>query len=666
MLTQFLSTMTTIRYANSPDEMIREQYKSLTRLVPVLYLVCLFACIAIVVAFSNGAPAWLGRWIPLSLGVVMLVRHRYWVSRRGTEETADIAAIRRDMRGTEFLGPALATGFSIYSVAMLGYASNEFEESLLVVTVWITAIASAFCLAVLPLASTLVVAGAALPLILAFGTSGNPQMMVLAGLFTIISAMMIFMLHNSFRTFSEILSSRTQMVEKQRQTEAARQAVTQMAYTDALTDLPNRRHFERMLSERVALSEGQPNKFIVGMIDLDGFKPINDVYGHVVGDEVLVEAARRIRRAMSDIGTAARVGGDEFAIIVDHHDDVETAGLIARKLRDVFHDPITIGAITTRLSCSCGFSMYPASGHDAARLIDRADMALYRAKAQDRGGFAIFSASFEDAACERAMIEQELRHAIAGDQLTVHFQPILDLAHSHLVGFEALARWNHPKMGQVSPAVFVPIAEQTGLIDLMTTALLRKAARIAARWPSHLVLSFNLSAYQLDKPNAGLKIIGILAECGLPPHRFEAEITETAILRNISASRATIEALKAAGVRISLDDFGTGFSSLSHVKDLPLDKIKIDKSFVDRVCTDEKIGNIVRSIINMCEFLDLACVAEGIERKDQLDFLKDNNCSGGQGYLFSRPIPTDRVDTLLDEIAERVANGKPATTAKAA
>jgi predicted signal transduction protein with EAL and GGDEF domain len=184
MLTQFLSTMTTIRYANSPDEMIREQYKSLTRLVPVLYLVCLFACIAIVVAFSNGAPAWLGRWIPLSLGVVMLVRHRYWVSRRGTEETADIAAIRRDMRGTEFLGPALATGFSIYSVAMLGYASNEFEESLLVVTVWITAIASAFCLAVLPLASTLVVAGAALPLILAFGTSGNPQMMVLAGLFT--------------------------------------------------------------------------------------------------------------------------------------------------------------------------------------------------------------------------------------------------------------------------------------------------------------------------------------------------------------------------------------------------------------------------------------------------------------------------------------------------
>lgn len=359
MLGQFLRPIAKVMFNGGTEEMMREQYKSLTRLVPFLYIVCLLACLAIVTAFASGAPHWLSLYLPGGLGVVMIVRYRYWMRRRGTENTADLAQIRRDMRGTEFLGPALAFGYSCYAVLMMSYAGNPFQQSLLVVTVWITAIASAFCLSALPLASFLVVGGAAGPLIVAFALSGNTQMIILSGLFTIISGMMIFMLHNNFSTFSEILDSRTQLVEKQRQTEAARQAVTQMAYTDVLTGLPNRRAFERMLSERVSLADTEPRVFTVGMVDLDGFKPINDVYGHVVGDEVLVQAADRISRAMQGTGAVARVGGDEFAVIVDDLDSAGEIGALALKLKTAFFEPIRVGRSRRAFPAPADFRSIP-------------------------------------------------------------------------------------------------------------------------------------------------------------------------------------------------------------------------------------------------------------------------------------------------------------------
>ena len=664
MITRLQRAVASLMITASSEDMVREQYKTLTRMIPFLYTVCFATSLALMATFTSGAPQWLAFWLPGTISVLMIIRRRHWLKLRGTEYTADIATVLGNMRSTQILGPIFTFVFSCVGVLLMGYA-NPYQESLCVVAIWVTAIASAFCLSVLPIASILVVVSAAIPLIVAFVYSGDFNMIVMAGIFTVVSGMMIYMLHDSFQRFAEILNSRSLINERQQQTELARQAVTEMAYTDALTGLPNRRAFERMLSERVARSAVSTGRFAVGMIDLDGFKPINDAYGHLTGDEVLMQASSRLKEAMDGFGVVARVGGDEFAILADGIDSPDEIGALALRLSHAFETPIVVGAIITRLSCSCGFSTYPDSGQDSSRLIDRADMALYRAKAEHRGSYCIFSSSLETAAVERASIEQELRIAIANNMLDMHFQPIIDLKSGRLNGFEALARWNHPHLGQVSPAVFVPIAEQTGLVEAMTDNLLLKAARIAALWPPDLMLAFNLSAYQLDKPSAGLKIIKTLAEAGLPAHRFEAEITETAILRNIDASRRTIEMLKAAGANVSLDDFGTGYSSLSHVKDLPLDKIKIDRSFVDLVCSDEKIGNIVRSIINMCAFLELNCVAEGIEREDQLGFLKDNNCAGGQGYLFSRPVPQDRIAEILSESAEHNAR-EDARAAKAA
>jgi predicted signal transduction protein with EAL and GGDEF domain len=383
------------------------------------------------------------------------------------------------------------------------------------------------------------------------------------------------------------------------------------------------------------------------------------VHGHRVGDSVLVETAARLSSFIAGRGQAARMGGDEFAVIVEGVASEEDVLAFAEDMQKIFVTPIAInGGALVQLSSCCGFAIYPASAMNADELINQADIALYKSKAQERGCASVFTADYQNTVLERARIEQGLRLAVSARALAVHFQPIVDPGSGRVTGFEALARWRDADLGQVSPAIFIPIAEKIGLIEQLTDDLLRKATAIAATWPEHLVLAFNLSAAQLVKPGAGLKIISILGEAGLPPHRFEVEVTETALMKNVAEARRTLECLKAANIRASLDDFGTGYSSLSQIKDLPLDKIKIDKSFIDKICCDTKIASLVRAIISMCENLEVQCVAEGIEERLQLDALKAGGCTLGQGYLFSRPIPNEQIAALLartDEAAGRAA-----------
>ncbi|HRJ69920.1 MAG TPA: EAL domain-containing protein [Beijerinckiaceae bacterium] len=628
--------------------LLREQYISLTRLVPVLYTVVIIATVAISIAFTGTGPAWLVNWIPAAMLVVVVLRLRYWLKARAKATTQDVAIMKRDIRGTTILGPALTLGFTLIGIGLMPYA-DTYQQSLAVVAIWITAVASAFCLAALPNASLMIVVSAGVPLSISFLWSGNDLMMMLAGVFAVVTGLVVYMLRENYAAFREIVMSRFEIDEKHRSAEEARKAATVMAYTDFLTNLSNRRHFEVLLNDRVSSHSLAEKPFAVGILDLDGFKPINDVHGHGVGDSVLFEVASRLALAMNGRGRAARMGGDEFAVLAEGIASEDEALALAAHIRDALSQPYQIGpGLTAEMTCSMGFALYPSSSINPARLIDHADMALYQCKARQRGSAAVFSAEHEDAAVERAQIEQGLRRAIAEKALTVYFQPIVDLSSGRLTGFEALARWRDPVLGYVSPAVFIPIAERAGLIEALTDDLLYKAARAAASWPDNLVLSFNLSADQLVKESAGLRIVKILADAGLPPHRFEAEVTETAIMRDIAAARRTLESLKSAGARVALDDFGTGYSSLSQIKDLPLDKVKIDKSFVDQIVNDPKMRNLVRAIISMCDNLELRCVAEGIEQEDQLTALQSGGCASGQGYLFSRPIPIDEVRALIE------------------
>ncbi len=602
----------------------------------------------------NTAPIKVTLIFPMPLLCVVLFRLHYWWKARRYVDQRDIQTIRRDILGTAILGPSLTLGFTLIGVYSI-LSGDTVTKLLVLVVIWVVSVSSAFCLFVLPRVAILVVIAASAPLTLAFIYQGTEITMMLALVTVIVSGLISYILRENFKNFTEIVQSRSVIAEKHRQAEVARDAATAMAFTDPLTGLSNRRHFHVVLDQRTHDETLRSTPFAVGMLDLDRFKPVNDVYGHTAGDSVLRQVAERLASAMQGRGCLARMGGDEFAVIVESVGTATEAIASGRELQSCFSKPFSLGTRSVNLKATCGFCLHTSSGDDPNRLLDRADMALYRVKAKELGGIAVFDADDETLALERAKIEHALRSAVAVDAIDVHFQPIIDLNTGRIRGFESLARWTDPELGAVSPSVFIPIAEQIGLIEELTGFLLRKAARIAAKWPESVLLSFNISADQLSKQDAGPAIVAILHECGLPPTRFEAEVTETAIMKDLLNAKKTINCLRASGIRISLDDFGTGYSSLSQIRALPLDQIKIDKSFVDDICRDRRIATLVRSLIDMCKGLDLACVAEGIERQNQLDALKLNGCDCGQGYLISRPVPADEANRLVGERARHAA-----------
>jgi diguanylate cyclase (GGDEF)-like protein len=455
------------------------------------------------------------------------------------------------------------------------------------------------------------------------------------------------MLSVNYQAFVGRIRSRFLGSQTHRAAEDAAKATTAIAHTDDLTGLPNRLWLQSSLVARVEKGRLNAEPFAVGLLDLDGFKPINDIHGHAVGDAILVAVANRLASAIEGRGQAARMGGDEFAVVCDGVGAPDEALAVGKELQAIFAAPFVVDQLSIHLNCTFGFALFPASADEADQLVRLADVALYRAKANRRSDVGVFDVSDENAAIERATLEQALHRAVAEGTIGVEFQPIVDLATGRVSGFESLARWRDPRLGTIPPSVFIPIAEEIGLIEALSRDLLRKAASAAALWPDDVSLSFNLSAEQLSKPDAGDEIVAALDELGFPASRFEIEVTETAIMKNIEAARATIDTLRAAGVRVALDDFGAGYSSLSQVRDLTLDKIKIDRSFVDRVCQDAKIASLTRAIVDLCRRLDLPCVAEGIESPDQLAELTLGGCAGGQGWLFARAMPEGMVASFL-------------------
>lgn len=626
----------------------REQYRTLTRLVPVLYLVVFAATIALMFATRDKVPAVVRFLLPSPLILVIAFRLRYWLRARSRVEYLDVRVIRKDIALTWKIGPILSFSFTLIGIFAMHNGENM-QQPLEAVAIWIVAVTSAFCMFALPRAAVLIIVTSTIPLSLSFLIQDNGLLKVFALLLPVVALVIIYMMRENFGTFSEIIRSRAVIAEKHRLAQESKEMATKMAYTDYLTSLPNRRHFEILLSSRMQTRGNDNKQLAVGMVDLDGFKPVNDAHGHGVGDEVLKQVSERLANVMKGHGHLARMGGDEFGLIGIGIGDPLAATALGQKIQSAFDEPFLVESFSLRLTCTCGFALYPSSGDDPDRLIDRADMALYRAKASERSGIAVFNTDDECSALQSALLEQALRKAVANGVINVYFQPIIDLASGCAIGFEALARWHDPQLGSIPPTVFIPIAERIGVIEQLGESVLRKAAYIAAQWPEHLILSFNLSAEELSKPDAELRIIAIINECGLAPERLEVEVTETAIMKDLASARRTIGGLKAAGIHVSLDDFGTGYSSLGHIRDLPLDKVKIDKSFVDHIGIDPRTSSLVQSIVDMCGRLELRCVAEGIEQLNQRDELERIGCNSGQGYFFARPLPAHSVQEYIDK-----------------
>jgi diguanylate cyclase (GGDEF)-like protein len=430
-----------------------------------------------------------------------------------------------------------------------------------------------------------------------------------------------------------------------------------LARHDPLTGLPNRRCFTERLEEALRQITYDGRRAAVLVLDLDGFKPINDLYGHAAGDEALVAFAERISSTIPSGVILARIGGDEFAIIQPKISSLDDTTRLARRIIGALAEPFAVAATETTLGVGIGIVVAPDDGIHSEELVRRADLALYRAKAEGRSNIRFFEVEM-DAHLERRMrIERELRAAISANVIVPHYQPLISLEGNRLIGFEALARWERQDSDPIGPEEFITIAEESGLIGQLGDQLLRSACLEANHWPADLILSFNISPMQLRNQSLGLRILSILGETGLNPRRLELEITESALVSNMGVARQVIIGLREAGVRVAIDDFGTGYATMSQLLELRFDKIKIDRSFVTRLGSDPESAVIIRAILGLATGFGMTTTAEGIEENSQLVFLRQSGCLQGQGYLFSKPVPASQIPALLGTFEPAAAVG---------
>ncbi|GJD97635.1 putative bifunctional diguanylate cyclase/phosphodiesterase [Methylobacterium iners] len=433
----------------------------------------------------------------------------------------------------------------------------------------------------------------------------------------------------------------------------AERHIHDLAMHDALTDLANRRGFTGALDTAVAEARTSGRTLTLLTLDLDRFKPINDLYGHGAGDAVLREVAARLTRLVPAGGTAARLGGDEFAVLLTQTAIEDVSG-VSRRIADALHEPIRSATLPNpvQIGVSIGIASHPSDAADATTLLTHADLALYRAKNEGRGSIREFEPGMVLETRERGAIEIEVGRAIADGQIVPHFQPLVDLRTQQVIGFEVLARWPHPERGMIGPDVFIPIAQRAGLITDLTLSILRQACQVAARWSVPLPIALNIAPEQLQDRWLPEKLLGVLAEQGFPAGRLEIEITENALVADFETARRVIASLKNQGVRIALDDFGSGCSSLSHLSQLPIDKIKIDRSFVKSITTHPQSATIVSAIIGLSRSLSMTTIAEGIEEPALVDHLLTLGCDLGQGFLFSRPLCAQDTGILVQNLAD--------------
>ena len=439
--------------------------------------------------------------------------------------------------------------------------------------------------------------------------------------------------------------------------------ITHLAHYDALTDLPNRALFhERLKAELADIAPGE--QLAVHYIDIDEFKSVNDSLGHLIGDELLKSVAASLSRCVMAPDFVARLGGDEFAIVQTAVKSAADVTDLVDRVFDAIREPFECFGHELTTDASIGIALAPEHGVDLDQILKNADLAMYAAKSAGRRTYRFFEPDMDAQVKARRKLELDLRQAIADEALEVYYQPCVSLASNAITGCEALVRWRHPERGMISPAEFIPIAEETGLINQLGEWVLTTACAQAATWPGEINLAVNVSPVQFRSGTLALKIVAALAASGLPASRLELEITEAVLIRDDEAALAILHQLRRIGVRIALDDFGTGYSSLSYLQRFPFDKIKIDRCFVNDIAEANGSSGIVRAVVNIAAERHMTTTAEGVETQQQLELLRALGCSEMQGFLFSPPKPAADVRQLLLSRLERRSAEQPPSPAR--
>ncbi|HJV45334.1 MAG TPA: EAL domain-containing protein [Bacillota bacterium] len=454
-------------------------------------------------------------------------------------------------------------------------------------------------------------------------------------------------LANRVNVMSERLESNT------RELQVSRDQMRFQAHHDPLTGLPNRLSLNNHLNQLFHHDVEKP--FGLLFLDIDRFKNINDTLGHSVGDQLLIEVAERLKKKICQSGNVYRLGGDEFTIVFDEV-DLSEIDLLNQSILDVFYQPFILEGQEYFVTASIGVSVYPDNGTNAETLIKNADSAMYFAKDQGGNRYKVYTDSLHDKTSEMIFIENSLRKALSQEEFLLHYQPKMDIISGEMTGVEALLRWNHSTLGSVSPALFIPISEEIGIISEIGEWVLRKACLQIKHWHDlgyHIRIAVNLSIYQFREGNIVQLVKQVLAETGVDPAFLELEITESMSIFNQDFVIKRLHELRELGIQISIDDFGTGYSSLNYLHRLPVDKLKIDRSFVNNISKGKENIHIVKAIIAMAHSLNLRVIAEGVETLEQLEFLKQNGCHEGQGFYFSKPVTPEEIESYLKQLNKR-------------
>ncbi|WP_193336483.1 putative bifunctional diguanylate cyclase/phosphodiesterase [Devosia beringensis] len=617
---------------DDPD-LVLAQARALSRQVPLMYVTVVVNTLILGATHIGTAPDALTLYVPAILTVSSVLRILHWWQARGALQ--DLARARQSLRQMMRVMPVLSLGFTLWTIGLLPYG-DPYQQSQVVFFCGITTIACMFCLMHVR-AAALTMGGLTLfPFIIVMLTMGNVVLTAIAlNLVAVVAAMLIILLGN-YRDFSALVSSRSAMAHKQAETQRLSDENDRLANVDPLTGLPNRRWFYRRLNAMLDEASRNDVRLAVARVDLDGFKSINEIFGQITGDHVLAEVGRRIVTLCPPGALVARLEADNFALILSGPLPTEALESLGRVMCHALSQSFELPGATIHLSASMGLAA-ARPGDTAETAYDRADYATSVAKREHRGSAVVFAERHEREISQVRRIEHELRTADLDSEIAILFQPQFDIALGCTTGFEVLARWRSPVLGDVSPVEFIPLAERTGLICKVTQTVLRQALAASARLPRHMRLSVNLSAHDIGS-TAAIQAIVAMVEAAGTPCRIDFEITETAVMRDMGQANASLLALLALGSRIALDDFGTGHSSLTHVQQLPLDRIKVDRSFVAEICNDTTSQAIIKTTADLCRNLGISCVFEGVETRAQLDALAALGGTVMQGYLFGRPI----------------------------
>ena len=632
------------------------RFRAVASNLPALHVALSLNVCAITLVFVPLAPVWL--LLPpvvLSLSYA-LVRGRYWarVSKQTLSDEEAAHALHR--------AKLLLIGVSIVSTSWylaLGAYSTDKALGLLMVSSGGLMVVALFGV-IHVRTGAFVMAGMAFLTLTVFTLSAGLNAV---GVIVVIGVGMVCLVKISLgyaRSFDDLVLSKSELVRRGLETQRLSDENFHLANTDTLTGIGNRRHFFSDLAKAMAGARAGQTAMAIGIVDLNGFRAINDSNGHLTGDRLLAVVAHRLIDALEGCGETYRLGGDEFAIILPGENDEARLMALGDYLIEVVGAPIDLGDLRLIVGCTVGFACRSDLTKDSETLYEHADYALHHAKKSGRMRTAVFSDAHARIVRENALIERTLRAADLEEELYLTFQPIVSSRANCTLVFECLARWQSSALGFVSPGKFIVIAEQSGLISMLTPILLRKALAAAKCWPESIGISFNLSGHDISSPQNVLNLIRIVQQSGVNPRRIDFEVTETAVSLNLDQAIANLNRLKALGSQISLDDFGTGYSSLSKIQKLPLDKIKVDGSFVRDLLESEASQKIVRSVSALSRDLNLKCVIEGVETREQLELLNGFGCDLIQGYYYAKPMRDNEVAGFLAAQA-----GEPTSAAAA-